>query len=72
MINTNLNSVFDVTRAFIDGMAARGWGRVINVSSVVGRIGNFGRKLFSAFKAGLIGLDEDDQAREYASKGRSL
>lgn len=68
VINTNLNSVFDVTRLFIDGMAARGWGRVINVSSIVGRIGNFGQANYAAAKAGLIGLTKT-LAREYAKKG---
>jgi 3-oxoacyl-[acyl-carrier protein] reductase len=67
VINTNLNSVFDITRALIDPMAARGWGRVINVSSVVGRIGHFGQANYSAAKAGLIGLTKT-LAREYASK----
>jgi NAD(P)-dependent dehydrogenase (short-subunit alcohol dehydrogenase family) len=68
VINTNLNSVFDITREFIDGMAARGWGRVINISSVVGRIGNFGQANYAAAKAGLIGLTKT-LAREYARKG---
>jgi NAD(P)-dependent dehydrogenase (short-subunit alcohol dehydrogenase family) len=67
VINTNLNSVFDITHAFIDPMAARGWGRVINVSSVIGRIGNFGQANYSAAKAGLIGFTKS-LAREYASK----
>ena len=48
VINTNLNSVFDVTHRFIDKMAARGWGRVINVSSIVGRVGNFGQANYAA------------------------
>ena len=69
VINTNLNSVFDITRGFIDAMAARGWGRVINVSSIVGRIGNFGQANYAAAKAGLIGFTKT-LAREYASKGR--
>jgi NAD(P)-dependent dehydrogenase (short-subunit alcohol dehydrogenase family) len=68
VINTNLNSVFDVTRLFIDPMAARGWGRVINISSIVGRVGNFGQANYAAAKAGLIGLTKT-LAREYASKG---
>src|SRR5687767_631532 len=68
VINTNLNSVFDVTRLFIDGMAARGWGRVINISSIVGRVGNFGQANYAAAKAGLIGLTKT-LAREYARKG---
>jgi NAD(P)-dependent dehydrogenase (short-subunit alcohol dehydrogenase family) len=68
VINTNLNSVFDVTRCFIEGMASRSWGRVINISSIVGRIGNFGQTNYAAAKAGLIGLTKA-LAREYARKG---
>jgi len=68
VINTNLNSVFEITRRLIEPMAARGWGRVINVSSIVGRIGNFGQANYAAAKAGLIGLTKT-LAREYASKG---
>jgi NAD(P)-dependent dehydrogenase (short-subunit alcohol dehydrogenase family) len=68
VINTNLNSVYEVTRLFIDSMAARGWGRVINVSSIVGRVGNFGQANYAAAKAGLIGLTKT-LAREYAKKG---
>ncbi len=68
VINTNLNSVFDITQRFIEGMAARKWGRVINISSIVGRIGNFGQANYAAAKAGLIGLTKT-LAREYARKG---
>jgi NAD(P)-dependent dehydrogenase (short-subunit alcohol dehydrogenase family) len=68
VINTNLNAVFDVTRHLIDPMAQRAWGRVINVSSIVGRIGNFGQANYAAAKAGLIGFTKA-LAREYASKG---
>jgi 3-oxoacyl-[acyl-carrier protein] reductase len=68
VVNTNLNSVFDITRQFIDEMAARGWGRVINVSSIVGRVGNFGQANYAAAKAGLIGLTKT-LAREYGRKG---
>jgi NAD(P)-dependent dehydrogenase (short-subunit alcohol dehydrogenase family) len=68
VINTNLNAVFDITRRFIDPMASRSWGRVINVSSIVGRVGNFGQANYAAAKAGLIGLTKA-LAREYASKG---
>nr|PZN26925.1 MAG: 3-oxoacyl-ACP reductase [Pseudomonadota bacterium] len=68
VIDTNLSSVFDVTKRFIEGMAARGWGRVINISSIVGRIGNFGQVNYAAAKAGLIGMTKA-LAREYARKG---
>jgi NAD(P)-dependent dehydrogenase (short-subunit alcohol dehydrogenase family) len=68
VINTNLNSVFEITQNFIEAMAGRGWGRVINISSIVGRIGNFGQANYAAAKAGLIGLTKT-LAREYARKG---
>jgi NAD(P)-dependent dehydrogenase (short-subunit alcohol dehydrogenase family) len=68
VIQTDLTSVFDVTQAFIEPMAVRGWGRVINVSSIVGEIGNFGQANYAAAKAGLIGLTKT-LAREYAKKG---
>ena len=68
VIGINLSSVFDVTRAFIDDMVLRGWGRVINISSIVGRIGNIGQTNYAAAKAGLIGLTKS-LAREYARKG---
>jgi len=68
VINTNLSAVFDITHCFIDGMAGRGWGRVINISSIVGRIGNFGQANYAAAKAGLIGFTKT-LAREYARKG---
>jgi NAD(P)-dependent dehydrogenase (short-subunit alcohol dehydrogenase family) len=68
VINTDLSSVFDVTRRFIDGMAERAWGRVINISSIVGEMGNFGQANYAAAKAGLIGLTKT-LAREYARKG---
>jgi NAD(P)-dependent dehydrogenase (short-subunit alcohol dehydrogenase family) len=68
VLNTNLSSVFDITRSFIDDMAERSWGRVINISSIVGQIGNFGQANYAAAKAGLIGLTKT-LAREYARKG---
>ena len=68
VINANLSGVYEVTRRLIEPMAERGWGRVINVSSIVGRIGNFGQANYAAAKAGLIGLTKT-LAREYAKKG---
>ena len=68
VINTDLTSVFLVTKRFIDGMAERGWGRVVNISSIVGEIGNFGQANYAAAKAGMIGLTKT-LAREYARKG---
>ena len=68
VITTDLTSVFLVTKQFIDEMAERGWGRVINMSSIVGEIGNFGQANYAAAKAGMIGLTKT-LAREYARKG---
>jgi NAD(P)-dependent dehydrogenase (short-subunit alcohol dehydrogenase family) len=67
VITTDLTSVFLVTKLLIDPMADRGWGRVINMSSIVGEIGNFGQANYAAAKAGLIGLTKT-LAREYARK----
>ena len=53
---TNLNSVFNVTRHVIDGMCDRGWGRVVNISSVNGIRGQFGQTNYSAAKAGILGF----------------
>jgi len=56
VIDTNLNSAFNVTRHVIDGMVERGFGRVINVGSVNGQRGQFGQTNYSAAKAGLHGF----------------
>jgi len=68
VLAVDLTGVFAVTKQFIDGMADRGWGRVINISSIVGEVGNFGQANYSAAKAGVIGLTKT-LAREYARKG---
>jgi 3-oxoacyl-[acyl-carrier protein] reductase len=68
VIAVNLTGVFTVTKQFIDGMAERGWGRVVNISSIVGEVGNFGQANYAAAKAGVIGLTKT-LAREYARKG---
>jgi len=56
VLDTNLDSVFNVTRPFIDGMIKNGYGRVINISSVNGQKGQFGQTNYSAAKAGMIGF----------------
>jgi len=68
VLDVDLNSLFNVTKQFIDGMSDRGWGRVINISSIVGEVGNFGQANYAAAKAGVIGLTKT-LAREYARKG---
>jgi acetoacetyl-CoA reductase len=56
VIATNLDSVFNVTRHVIDGMCDRGWGRIVNISSVNGIRGQFGQTNYSAAKAGILGF----------------
>lgn len=58
VINTNLNSVFNVTRQVIEGMTERGWGRIINISSVNALKGQFGQTNYSAAKAGMHGFSK--------------
>ncbi|MBL8515504.1 MAG: beta-ketoacyl-ACP reductase [Betaproteobacteria bacterium] len=68
VINTNLNSVFNMTKPVVDSMVERGWGRVINVSSVNGQKGAFGQTNYSAAKAGMHGFTKA-LALEVAKKG---
>jgi len=56
VINTNLGSVFNMTRQVIEGMRARKFGRIINISSINGQKGQFGQVNYSAAKAGDIGF----------------
>jgi len=68
VINTNLNSVFNVTRQVIDGMMERNWGRVVNISSVNALKGQFGQTNYSAAKAGMHGFSKA-LAQEVVRKG---
>jgi acetoacetyl-CoA reductase len=68
VIDTNLNSLFCVTKQVIDGMLDKGWGRIINISSVNGEKGQFGQTNYSAAKAGMHGFTMA-LAQEVASKG---
>ena len=68
VIQTDLASCFNMARAVIDGMRSRGFGRIINISSVNGEAGQFGQTNYSAAKAGMIGFTKS-LAREAASKG---
>ncbi len=68
VINTNLNSVFNVTRQVVDGMSERGWGRIVNISSVNGIKGQFGQTNYSAAKAGMAGFSKA-LAQELVRKG---
>jgi acetoacetyl-CoA reductase len=68
VIETNLNSLFHVTKQVIDGMLDRGWGRIINISSVNGQRGQFGQTNYSAAKAGMHGFTMA-LAQEVAGRG---
>jgi len=68
VMKTNLDSVFNVTKPVCDGMVERGWGRIINVSSVNGQKGAFGQTNYSAAKAGMHGFSKA-LAYEVARKG---
>ena len=68
VLRTNLDSVFHVTKPFLDGMLERGWGRVINISSINGLKGQFGQTNYSAAKAGMHGFTMA-LAQEVANKG---
>ena len=68
VIDTNLNSLFCVTKQVIEGMLERGWGRVINISSINGERGQFGQTNYSAAKAGMHGFTMA-LAQEVAAKG---
>ncbi len=68
VINTNLNSLFNMTRPVIEGMRDRGFGRIINISSINGQKGQMGQTNYSAAKAGDIGFTKA-LAQEIANKG---
>lgn len=68
VIDTNLNGVFRVTRACLKSMFRARWGRIVNVSSVVGAMGNSGQVNYTATKAGVIAFAKS-LAQEMASRG---
>ncbi len=68
VMHTNLDSAFNMTKPVMDGMVERGWGRVINISSVNGQKGAFGQTNYSAAKAGMHGFTKA-LALEVARRG---
>ncbi|HVY13537.1 MAG TPA: acetoacetyl-CoA reductase [Alphaproteobacteria bacterium] len=68
VINVNLNSVFNMSRAVIESMRTKGFGRIVSISSINGQAGQFGQTNYSASKAGIIGFSKA-LAQESAAKG---
>jgi len=68
VIDTNLNSMFNVTKQVVTGMVDKGWGRIINISSINGEKGQAGQTNYSAAKAGMHGFTMA-LAQELAAKG---
>src|SRR6184192_1320958 len=68
VLGINLDGVFNCTKVFIDQMIKQGWGRVVNITSVIGQIGNFGQANYAASKAGVAAMTKS-LAKELAAKG---
>jgi acetoacetyl-CoA reductase len=68
VIDVNLNSIFHVTHEVLPHMLEQGYGRIVNISSVVGEMGNFGQTNYATAKAGMIGFSKS-LAIEVARKG---
>ena len=68
VIRTNLDSCFNMSKCVIDSMREKGFGRIINISSVNGQVGQAGQTNYSATKAGMIGFSKS-LALETANKG---
>lgn len=67
VMETNLTAVYRLTKVFLRGMTKARWGRIINISSVVGNMGNAGQSNYAASKAGLLGFAKS-LAREVGSR----
>lgn len=71
VLQTNLTSCFHWTKGLLRPMTQKRWGRIVNISSVVGKMGNFGQANYAAAKAGIIGFSKS-VAKEVASRGVSV
>lgn len=68
VLDVNLGALFDFTQAFAAGMIERGWGRIVNLTSIAGFTGAFGKANYAAAKAGIVGFTKS-LALELGGKG---
>jgi 3-oxoacyl-[acyl-carrier protein] reductase len=68
VLSINLDGVFNCTKVFVDSMLKQHYGRIVNITSVIGQIGNFGQANYAASKAGVTAMTKS-LARELAGKG---
>ncbi len=68
VLSVNLDGVYNCTKVFLDGMLEKRWGRIVNITSVIGQIGNFGQANYAASKAGVMAMTKT-LAKELARKG---
>jgi 3-oxoacyl-(acyl-carrier-protein) reductase len=68
VLAVNLDGVFNCTKVFVDDMVQAGYGRIVNITSVIGQIGNFGQANYAASKSGVMALTKT-LAKELAAKG---
>ncbi len=68
VLSINLDGVFNCTKVFLDGMLEKRWGRIVNITSLIGQIGNFGQANYAASKAGVMAMTKT-LAKELARKG---
>jgi 3-oxoacyl-[acyl-carrier protein] reductase len=71
VIQVNLSGVYHTTKAFVEDIVESGHGRIVNISSVVGQMGNVGQVNYAASKSGMIGFTKS-LARELASRGTTV
>ena len=67
VLDINLDGVFNCSKVFLEGMIQHGWGRIVNITSVIGQIGNFGQVNYAASKAGVAAFTKS-LAKEVAAK----
>ena len=68
VLSINLDGAYNCTKLFVDQMIEEGWGRIVNITSIIGQIGNFGQANYAASKAGLAAFSKS-LAKELVSKG---